>query len=160
MDAGYDALTASKFYGLFGICFAVGNLAGAFSDRIGRERFFIPTALVSAGFVCLLFLMKDTTTPWLPPLIATGFGLSFGSFPCVLNATLADLFHGNQYGKIAGMMVLGFALGGTVSPWLAGHMHDLTGSYTSTYVILVATLISSAVLMSFVSPRKLSPVTR
>lgn len=158
IDAGYDALSASKFYGLFGICFAIGNLLGALSDRIGRERFFISTALVCTAFVSLLFLMKDTSMPWLPPLIAIGFGLTFGSYPCVLNATLADLFHGRHYGRIAGVMVLGFALGGTLSAWLAGHIHDLTGSYTGTYVMIVAALLATAIMMWFVAPRKVSPV--
>ena len=98
--------------------------------------------------------------PWLPPLIAIGFGLTFGSYPCVLNATLADLFHGRHYGRIAGVMVLGFALGGTLSAWLAGHIHDLTGSYTGTYVMIVAALLATAIMMWFVAPRKVSPVGR
>ena len=160
MDAGHSALTAAKFYGLFGICFAIGNLLGSLSDRIGRERFFIPTSLICTGFVSLLFLMKDTSTPWLPPLIAIGFGLTFGSYPCVLNATLADLFHGSHYGKIAGIMVLGFALGGTLSAWLAGYIHDITGSYTDTYVMMVAALLATAIMMWFVAPSKVSPVGR
>ena len=160
LDAGYDAMTAAKLYGLFGICFALGNLSGALSDRIGRERFFIPTALVCAAFVSLLFLMKDTSTSWLPPLIAVGFGFTFGSFPCVLNATLADLFHGKHYGRIAGVMVLGFALGGTVSAWLAGYLHDITGTYTSTYALLIVALITTSAMMWMVAPRKVSPLRR
>jgi len=160
MDAGYDALTAAKLYGLFGICFALGNLSGALSDRIGRERFFSPTALVCTAFVSLLFLMNDTSASWLPPLIAVGFGLTFGSFPCVLNATLADLFHGKHYGSIAGVMVLGFALGGTVSAWLAGYLHDVTGTYTSTYALLIVALIATSAMMWIVAPRKVNPLRK
>jgi len=160
MDAGYDALTATKFYGLFGMCFAAGNLVGALSDRTGRERFFIPTTIACAVFVSLFLALRDTSTPWLPPLVAVGFGLTFGTFPCLLNATLADLFHGKHYGRIAGMMILAFALGGTVSPWLSGHLHDTTGSYTGTYMMCVAALLATAVMMWFVAPRKLNPVAQ
>ena len=135
MDVGYDALTATKFYGLFGMSFAAGNLIGAVSDRTSRERFFIPTAIVCAVFVSLFLALRDTSSLWLPPLVAVGFGITFGTFPCVLNATLADLFHGRHYGRIAGMMILAFALGGTIGPWLSGHLHDTTGNYTGTYVI-------------------------
>ncbi len=160
LEVGYDPMAAATFYSIFGICFAIGNLVGSLSDRIGRERFFIPACLVCAAFASLLFVMKDTSPPWLAPLIATGFGLSFGSIPCVLNATLADLFHGKHYGRISGTMVLGFALGGTLSPWLAGYVYDITGSYTGTYLMLVTALLTTAVLMWFIAPRKLNPVKR
>jgi MFS family permease len=158
LDAGYAPLAAATFFGVFGVCFAAGNLLGAISDRIGRERFFIPVCLMCAGFVSLYFLMRDASTPWLPPIIAAGFGLTFGSLCCVLNATLADLFQGKHYGRIAGSMIVGFAVGGTISPWMAGHLHDLTGSYTITYAVLVAALIATALLMRLVSPGRLSPV--
>ena len=158
LDAGYAPLTAATFFSLFGICFALGNVAGAISDHIGRERFFIPACLTCAGFVSLYFLARDTSTPWLPPVISTGFGLTFGSLCCVLNATLADLFQGRHYGKIAGTMIAGFSIGGTISPWFAGHLHDITGSYTITYGILVASLIATATMFWFVAPRKHNPI--
>lgn len=160
LDVGYAPLTAATFFGIFGICFAAGNVVGAISDRIGRERFFIPACLVCAGFVSLYFVMKDTSTPWLPPVIASGFGLSFGSLCCVLNATLADLFQGAHYGRIAGTMIVGFAIGGTVSPWMAGYLHDVTGSYTITFAVLVVALVATAVMMWFVAPRRLNPIRR
>ena len=160
LEVGYDPMAAATFYSIFGICFAIGNLVGSLSDRIGRERFFIPACLVCAAFASLLFVMKDTSPSWLAPLIAIGFGLSFGSIPCVLNATLADLFHGKHYGRISGTMILGFALGGTLSPWLAGYMYDITGNYTGTYLMLVAALLATAAMMWLVAPRKLNPVKR
>ena len=160
LDVGYAPLTAATFFGIFGICFAAGNVVGAISDRIGRERFFIPACLVCAGFVSLYFVRKDTSTPWLPPVIASGFGLSFGSLCCVLNATLADLFQGAHYGRIAGTMIVGFAIGGTVSPWMAGYLHDVTGSYTITFAVLVVALVATAVMMWFVAPRRLNPIRR
>jgi cyanate permease len=55
-------------------------------------------------------------------------------------------------------MIVGFAVGGTVSPWLAGHLHDITGSYSITYAMLVAGLIATAAMFWFVAPRKLNPI--
>ncbi len=160
LDAGYQPMTAATFYSIFGICFAVGNVFGALSDRVGRERFFIPACLACAVFVSLYFFMRDAATSWLPPVIAVGFGTTFGSLCCVLNATLADLFQGKHYGKIAGSMIVGFAAGGTLSPWLAGHLHDVTGDHTITYAILVASLLTTATLMRLVAPRRLHPIVR
>lgn len=160
LDAGYQPMTAARYYSIFGICFAFGNVAGALSDRMGRERFFIPACLAAAGFAALYFFMRDASTPWLPAVIAVGFGSTFGSLCCVSNATLADLFSGPDYGKIAGSMILGFATGGTISPWLAGHLHDVTGNYTATFAILVGGLLVTALLMGLVAPRKLHPIAR
>jgi len=158
LDAGYAPLTAATYFSVFGICFALGNVAGAISDRVGRERFFFPAFLLCTGFVSLYLVMKDTSTPWLPPLISSGFGLTFGSLCCVLNATVADLFQGRHYGRIAGCMIFGFGVGGTVSPWMAGYLHDLTGTYTITYFVLIAALIATAAMFWFVAPRKLTPL--
>jgi cyanate permease len=56
------------------------------------------------------------------------------------------------------MMVLGFSLGGTLSPWLAGYLYDTTGSYDSAFALLIAALLASALMMRLVAPGKLSPV--
>ena len=158
LDAGYEPMMAATFYSVFGICFAIGNVVGALSDRIGRERFFIPACFACAGFASLFFVMRDTSTPWLPPVIAIGFGTTFGSLCCVSNATLADLFSGRHYGRIAGSMILGFATGGTLSPWLAGHLHDVSGDYTATFAMLVGGLVLTALLMWLIAPGKIRPI--
>ena len=160
LDAGYGSMQAATFYGVFGICFAIGNIAAAWSDKTGRERFYIPTCLVCAGFVALFFFMQDANAPWLPMLIAVGFGLCFGAIPCVLNAALADLFHGKHYGKILGTMIIGFAIGGMVGPWLAGYLYDVTGTHTITYTLIIASLVAIAIMMWLAAPSKLSPVQK
>ena len=160
LDSGFTPLTAASFYSVFGVSFVVGNLSGALSDRTGRERFFIPACLLCATGSAMLFLLGEGSPAWFPALIAAVTGLSVGAGPCVFYATVGDLFHGNNYGAIVGMMVMGFALGGTLSPWLAGYLHDTTGSYFSTYILLVVSLVATATMMWLVAPRKLIPIHR
>jgi sugar phosphate permease len=159
-DAGYTSLVAAGFYSVFGVSFVIGCLAGSVSDRIGRERLFIPACLVCAAATSLLFVIDASSAAWLPPLFAIVFGMALGSGPPVFYAVVGDLFHGPNYGRIVGMMVLGFSLGGTLSPWLAGYLYDTTGSYHSTFVLLIAALLASAAMMRLVNPRTLSPVAR
>jgi len=158
LDAGYSPLTAATYYGAFGISLAAGNLIGSFSDRIGRDRFALPAFALCLAFTGLLFLMKDSSTPWLPPLFAVGFGISFGALTCVLNATVADIFHGAHYGSIAGVITLGFAIGGCISPWLAGYLYDLSGGHTSTYTLVAVALVASIIMFQLVAPRRLRGV--
>jgi MFS family permease len=73
----------------------------------------------------------------------------------VFFATVADLYHGKHFGSIQGFVVLGFSLGGAISPWLAGLLHDRTGSYFATFVLIVGVLVACAVLMHMVAPGRL-----
>ena len=157
-DVGYEAMRAAGIYSVFGVAFVVGNLCSFLSDRLGRERVFIPSCLLSAVAVCFLFLIKDTSHPWLSLLYAVFFGLGIGTAAPVFFTTVADLFQGRHFGSIQGAVVLGFSLGGAIAPWLAGFLHDKTGSYFSTFLILLGSLFISLVLMRLVAPGKIRPV--
>lgn len=157
-DVGYGAMRAAGIYSVFGFAFVVGNVCSFLSDRLGRESIFIPSCLLSAVAVCLLFLIKDTSHPWLSFLYAVFFGLGIGTAAPVFFTTVADLFQGRHFGSIQGAVVLGFSLGGAIAPWLAGFLHDKTGSYFSTFLILLGSVLISILLMWLVAPRKIWPV--
>jgi len=154
-DAGYEPMRAATIYSVFGIAFVVGNLCGSLSDSLGREKVYIPSCLLGTAAVPLLFLIKDTSQPWMPFLFAASLGLGVGTAGPVFFATVADLFHGKHLGSIQGFVVLGFSLGGAISPWLAGFLHDRTGSYSVTFFVLMGSLIVSAALMGLVAPSRL-----
>ena len=157
-DVGYEAMRAAGIYSVFGVAFVVGNVCSFLSDRLGRERVFVPSCLLSAVAVCLLFLIKDTSHPWLSFLYAVLFGLGVGTAAPVFFTTVADLFQGRHFGSIQGAVVLGFSLGGAIAPWLAGFLHDKTGTYFSTFLILLGSPLISLLLMWLVAPRKIRPV--
>ena len=159
-DAGYQPMTAATIYSICGLAFMAGNLCSFISDRLGREKVFIPSCLLSAGAVALLFLMNDSSPLWIPFLFAVCFGFAFGLAVTVFFATVADLYHGKHFGSIQGFVVLGFSLGGAISPWLAGFLHDRTGSYFTTFILIAGALVACAVLMHVVAPRKLRPADR
>ncbi|HEX78123.1 MAG TPA: MFS transporter [Dehalococcoidia bacterium] len=159
-DVGYEPMRAATIYSVFGVVFVVGNLCAYYSDRLGREKVFIASCLLSAGAVSLLFLITDTSQPWMPFLFAVCLGLGLGAAAPVLFATVADIFQGRYFGSIMGCVILGFSLGGAIAPWLAGFLHDKTGSYFVTFLILLGCLVASAGLMWLVAPRKIRPVPR
>lgn len=157
-DAGYEPMMAASIYSVFGVAFVVGNLCGSLSDRLGREKVFIPGCLLSTGAVFLLFLIEDSSQPWMAFLFAVCFGLGLGVMPPVLFAVVADLFHGESFGSIQGFIVLGISLGGAISPWLAGLLYDRTGSYVPSFYLLIGSLLACGVMMWLLAPRKLMPV--
>jgi MFS family permease len=156
-DVGYTPMRAASIYSAFGVAFVVGNMCSFFSDRLGRARVFVPSCLVSALAVVLLFLIKDASHPWMGFTFALFFGLGIGAAAPVFFTTVADLFQGRYFGSIQGTVVLGFSLGGALAPWLAGFLHDTTGSYFTTFLILLGSLLLSIVLMWVIAPDKLVP---
>lgn len=155
-DIGYKPMVAANIYSLFGITFFVGTILSLLSDRFGRKAIFIPASLLGAGAVCSLFLAKDTSHPSIPILFALLFGLGMGPIGPLLFATAADLFQGRHFGSILGTIIIGFSLGGAFSPWLAGFIHDITGSYFPSFFIIFGSLVITAVFMWLVSPARLS----
>jgi MFS family permease len=157
-DVGYEAMRAAGIYSVFGVAFVLGNLCTFLSDRLGREKVFITSCLLSAVAVSFLFLIKDTSQPWMAFSFAFFSGLGIGTSGTVLHTTVADLFQGRHFGSIQGTIILGFSLGGAIAPWLAGFLHDRTGSYFTTFLILLASLLVSLVLMWLIAPSKIRPV--
>lgn len=157
-DVGYSPMLAANIYSVFGIAFIVGTLCSFLSDRIGREKVFIPSCLLSAAAVSLLFLIQDTSHLWMPILFAVCFGLGLGPVGPVFFATAADLFQGRRFGSIFGAVIMGFSLGGAIAPWLAGFLHDITNSYFLTFFIISGSLIAAAALMWLIAPSKIRPV--
>jgi MFS family permease len=159
-DVGYRPMLAATIYSVFGVVFVIGNLCGFLSDHLGREKVFIPSCLLCVGATCLLFLIRDTSQPWMPFVFAVCFGLGLGTAAPIFFTTVADLFQGRYFGSIMGTVVLGFSLGGAIAPWLAGFLHDRTHSYFTTFLILLGSFIASMVLMWLIAPRKVRPVHR
>jgi len=159
-DAGYTPMAAASVYSVFGVVFVCGSLASSFSDRLGRERVYLPACVLAVAGTLLMFAIKDASQPWMAYLFAVVFGFGMGTMPPVLFAAIADLFHGKSYGAIQGMVAFGFSAGGAISPWLAGHLHDVSGSYHSTLLMMLGALIACGLLVALAAPGRHVPVRR
>ena len=157
-DAGYSPMAAAAVYSVFGVVFVIGNLVSSVSDRVGREKVYLPACVLSVASAGLLFLVRDASQPWMAYVFAVCFGFGLGVLPPVLFAAVADLFHGKSYGAIQGVIVMGLSVGGAISPWLSGYLFDVTGSYRAMLVILVGALALCGVLVQLAAPGRHSPL--
>jgi len=158
LDVGYRPMLAANIYSMFGVAFLLGNICSFSSDRLGREKIFMPGCLLCAVSVLLLFFIKDASRPELGFLSSILFGLGMGLAAPVFFTVVADLFSGRNFGSIQGTVIFGFSFGGAFSPWLAGFLHDKTGSYDITYLVLLVALCLCMLLMWFIAPHKIRPV--
>ena len=111
-DVGFSAMFAATIFGIYGICFGLGQLSGFLSDRLGRERAFSLGILVALLGMGMLFLIRDVSYPWLPYLYALTYGWGTGLCAPTLAASAADLFQGRNFGSIMGAYTFGFSVGG------------------------------------------------
>ncbi|MBE9505358.1 MAG: MFS transporter, partial [Chloroflexi bacterium] len=123
---------------------------------IGRAQVFSPATLLAAAAIVLLFLADQGAGMLLPVLFAIAAGFGLGIAPPTFFAAVADCFHGSHYGAIQGTMILACSLGGALGPWFGGFLHDITGSYQSTLMVVQAFLVVSAVLMWLLKPGRSS----
>jgi MFS family permease len=84
-------------------------------------------------------------------------GMAAGGNPPVFAAFLIDRLQGPRLGFLLGLQNIGFGLGATPGPFLAGALFDLTGSYTFAFVLMAASIVASSVIVAGVTRRPTTP---
>lgn len=159
IECGFSPLYASWALGFVSFAGIPGGIVlGHVSDRIGREWVW---TIANAGFaLCYvaLLLMRSHPSPavlWAMVLVQ-GF-LGYGLTP-VYSAVPAELFQGRQLGRIFGTLA-GIAIaGGALGPWLAGAIHDRSGSYAGGFAVCFAASLIGIACMWIAAPRKVRVV--
>ncbi|MGC2415158.1 MAG: MFS transporter, partial [Stellaceae bacterium] len=159
IEISFGANEAAWALGLVSLVAVPGQIGfGYLSDRIGREWVW---TVGNAGFVlcCLaLILLRDLpTTPLLFAMVIAQGTLGY-SLTSVMGAIPAEIYEGRHYGSIFGTVMLAAILGGAAGPWVAGVLHDRTGSYVPTFWISIGCSVVSAAAIWFAAPGKVRAV--
>lgn len=155
-ERGFSADTASVLLGIGGVLAASGRvLFGLMADRVGA-----PTAgFVSLGFTFLGLVGLLGLEAWPIPLLAYGYTL-FLFLPMGSRATIGAVLVGRiappaLYGVVFGLLGIGNSLGSALGPFLAGALHDWTGSYALIYACaigLLAVAVTALAAFCLVAP--------
>jgi MFS family permease len=154
LDVGFSSIFSVSIFALSGIMLSIGQISGFLSDWIGREK-----AATLACCLCIMALtwllcIRNPSQFWLLYLHAVCFGLGAGMFAPTFFASAADIFPGRRFGFVAGLMLTGQGIGGIVGPWLGGHLFDITGNYTSAFVLCMISFALACILLWIAAPRK------
>ncbi len=135
-ERNFSGIHAAVVVGVLPAMMGVGQLLGGVAgDRIDK-RLLATIAMLGHG-LGLLFLALATN--WvLVWLFVLFHGLAWGVRGPIQSAMRADYFGASSFGKIMGFSSLIVMFGMVVGPILAGYMRDLTGSYTTGFIILAA----------------------
>ena len=148
VDRGYSPAVAAVTVGYLGYAIIVGRLSlGTLVDRF-------PPALVGASLISLSAFASLLLAQGAAPLAATLLlGLCAGAEVDLLAFLVSRLFGLRNYAQIYGCGISAFTAGAGVGPYLAGHVHDLSGSYVPALYGFAAAIIVAAVLIASLGRR-------
>jgi MFS family permease len=156
IEIGFDPITAAWGLGIVSAVAIPGQIAlGALSDRIGREWVW---SIGCAGFaICYatLIALEHAPSPallWLMVLSQGGLGYALTS---VMGPIVVEIFEGPRFGSIFGTVTVASIGGGAAGPWIAGVLHDATGSYRLAFLAAIGCCAVSAIAIWIAAPRQI-----
>jgi MFS family permease len=158
-EIGFTRVVAAWALGAVSVIGIPGQIMlGALSDRLGRE--WVWTA-GCAGFVaCYAALIAMEHTPSAALLYVMVFTQGFFGYALtsVMGPIVAEIFEGPHYGTIFGTITVALIGGGAAGPWIAGAIHDATGSYRTAFVLIICCCVVSSASIWIAAPRKVRVV--
>jgi MFS family permease len=131
IDLGISAISAANILSLMGGVGILGNyVMGSVADRIGNRLVFMICFILMAAD---LFLLMSARELWIIYIFAVIFGFAFGGIGTVESPLVAGLFGLSSHGLIYGVVHVGFTVGASVGPLLAGYIYDLTLNYQAAF---------------------------
>ena len=131
---------------------------GGLSDRIGRK--WVWTAGCAGFAVCYAALIAIEHAPSnvLLYLMVLSQGFLGYALTSVMGPIVAEIFEGPHYGSIFGTITVALIGGGAAGPWIAGVIHDATGSYRLAFFLAIGCCFTSAAAIWIAAPRKVRHV--
>ena len=80
-------------------------------------------------------------------------GLGYGGSSVIYSTAAADLFQGRHFGKILGLMEIGFGLGASLGSAMAGVAFDHFQTYRPAFYLTIGLMLASIVGIWIAPPR-------
>src|SRR2546421_1446534 len=155
LDHGFTQAAAAQIASLVLASSLVGRLGmGWLADRFPKKYVMLLIYVLVASGIPLLFLVGK---PGAIYLFAVIFGIGLGGEYMVIPLMAAELFGVRVLGRAMGVVLTADGVAEAVAPVLVGRMHDVTGSYATGFVAVIAFALAGAVAISFL-PRTSPPV--
>ena len=136
IDGGYSPEFAAWVGGVIGAMQVVGRLIFApVGERITLKTVVIFIFLIQAASIILLQIFPTIVGIWIFVVV---FGASYGATTLARTAMLADLYNGENYGRISSIQITGLRIANMLAPVGAGILYTQAGnSYGPVLPVLV-----------------------
>lgn len=156
IDSGFPRSIAAVSLGLITLFSIIGRLiGGVLGDHIEPRYMWGIALLVMAGGVLSCMFAKSSVFVYLYTIfVGIGFGASFIMMPTVIG----NYFGTHAFASIMGVIAPLFTIFSSSSPFIAGVIRDLTGSYSIAFAGAFLFCIVGAVAIIAVRPHNESDV--
>jgi MFS family permease len=159
VEIGFTPLVAAWALGAVSVVGIPGQIIlGGLSDRIGRE--WVWTAGCAGFAICYAALIALEQAPSTALLYVMVFAQGFFGYALtsVMGPIVAEIFEGPHYGSIFGTITVALIGGGAAGPWIAGVIHNASGSYRLAFLSIIGCCIASAAAIWIAAPRRVRVV--
>ncbi len=154
IDLGIAPIDAAVILSLVGGTSIVGRVAvGRISDTIGRKIPAVTSAIIQAGALIWLIWIQDL---WMFYLVAVVIGFSWGGLSSQVTVLISDVFGMRSIGAIMGIIGVGWTVGAAIGPSLGGFVFDVTGSYSTAFIISAANMLLATLLAALTRTKRLN----
>jgi len=151
IDVGIDATTAAYAAGAIGIMQVVGRVLYAPLDtRLSAKMMVIFFFTIQMFSYFVLFI--GVSLGWIAVFVIV-FGVAYGASTLLRPAIIADMFGTDYFGRILSVMMIPLTIAGTLAPYLAGVLYDVSGNYDG-LLWLIAILGVFAAALAFIMPNR------
>jgi MFS family permease len=156
LDQQYSQAAAASVISTV-LAFSIGGrlLMGWLADRWPKKRVMLIIYLLIAASIPLLFLAPSTAAMY---AFAAVFGLGLGGEYMIIPLMAAELFGVRVLGRLMGVVLTADGVAEAVSPMGIGYLRDVTGSYHTGFVVLIAIALAGALAISAL-PRRIAQPT-
>ncbi|ETX02868.1 MAG: hypothetical protein ETSY1_02020 [Candidatus Entotheonella factor] len=153
-DRGLPTDKAAFIFGMLSVFAVIGALlSGAISDRLGRKNVMgLAYAVRGVAFALLLFWRHDLALYTFAVLA----GLSWLATPTSVAALTSEVYGLRALGTLNGIALLLHQIGYGASVWLAGALHDATGSYDVSFGLALVALVGASLVSFGIAERRYS----
>ncbi|MEK6200947.1 MAG: MFS transporter [Desulfobulbaceae bacterium] len=149
-EKGFSETVAGNFWSWVGLLSLFsGPVFGSLSDRFGRR----PILMLVFAIQVAAYLMIGLDLPQIFLYLSIGcYGIVVWSIPSIMPALVADYVGPERVASLFGFVTFIFGLGQIIGPFLAGSLAEISGSFSSSF-LLAAFLAGSGIVLSALLPK-------
>ncbi len=126
-------------------------IMGIFEDRIRNKQVMVLGALLMTMTLFWLLMTKDL---WMLFLFGVVFGFGHGGMATMESPIIAHIFGMRSHGVILGLFFFSGTLGGSLGPFSAGYLFDVTSSYRPAFFLWAILGVVNLTAIPLIRPLK------
>lgn len=152
LDQHYVQAASAQVLSLVLTFSIVGRLLmGWLADRISKKHVMLLIYLLVTVAIPFLFFAHVKLAV---SIFAVVFGIALGGDYMIIPLMTAEIFGVRILGRLLGVILTADGIAEATSPWLIGHLRDLTGNYRISFLVLIGMALLGALAVLALPARR------